>query len=87
MGFRVYLGLAQVGRRVGGAAVARPLALELVLEDLGAALARQPGLVQAQLAHLHVVHACDITTKCHSLRSRLKPNTNVTSYFIDFWVI
>ena len=50
----MYLRSARV---VGRAGVAHPLALELVVQDLGAALAREPRLLQAQLAHLHVVHA------------------------------
>ena len=41
-----------------GAAVLGPHGLELALQNLGALLHCQTRLVQAQLAHVHVVHAC-----------------------------
>ena len=44
-----------VGRHVGLAPALGPLLLELVLEDLRAPLAGEPRLLDAQLAHLHVI--------------------------------
>lgn len=42
---------------VGLSSVAQPLLLKVRLQDLGAPFARQTSLLQAQLAHLHVVDA------------------------------
>lgn len=58
MGFKVVSLRLASQLPVRFAAVSLPFSVEFVLENFGASFTGQAGLLEAQLAHLHVVDTC-----------------------------
>lgn len=79
--------LAEMIGQVLGAAVLVPDGLELALENLGALLVRETGLLEAQLAHVHVVDAGDeqnarfVLVELHLARDPLAVEVRVPEAF------